>query len=54
MGPGWEVVIDTAEPAPAKIPWAPGIAYPLKPRSLAVLKRLGGLRGIQRENEEGI
>jgi isoamylase len=33
--------------------WAAGIAYPLGSRSVAVLRRSGGVRGIHRNDSEG-
>ncbi len=53
LGRSWEVVLDTAEAAAVNTgaQWAAGITYPLKPRSLAVLRRSGRGRG---GHDEGI
>jgi glycogen operon protein len=54
LGRAWEVVIDTneAKPDTSKALWAAGIKFPLKPRSLAVLRRSGPARP-HRFHEDG-
>ncbi len=55
LGRSWEVVIDTfdAKQDDTLIQWAAGIKYPLKPRSLAVLRRSGKVRGSHHGHGEG-
>ncbi|MBI3447162.1 MAG: glycogen debranching protein GlgX [Magnetospirillum sp.] len=54
LGRSWELVLDTSDNTGRQggTQWAAGITYPLKPRSLAVLRRSGGVRGIHRENSD--
>jgi glycogen operon protein len=55
LGRSWELVLDTNDPAGRQsgTQWAAGITYPLGSRSMAVLRRSGGVRGVQREESEG-
>ena len=55
LGRSWEVVIDTFEVKQDEIAvqWAAGIKFPLKPRSLAVLRRSSRARGGHLGHGEG-
>ena len=55
LGQAWEVVVDTAESPPARPgqSWAAGLSYALRPRSLAVLRRLAAVRAVQPNRDEG-
>ncbi len=51
FGRSWEVVLDTTQSKTEAVGthWAAGIKYPLKPRSLAVLRRSTGVRTLHRD-----